>query len=277
MTSRLNRSLGTVVTLWEGEAVTALLMFAYSFLAMTAYNIVRPITRSKFISDLGADNLPYVVLAAGVLIGVLMQFYSWAIARVARRSVIPATQTGAAITLVLFWFLFQSGAVWVSVAFSSGPHPGVLLISCSGRWPMTSRSASGQRLFRQWGASLGGAMPAHFARRRKVGTNNLPLVSAAILGFCVVLVLAISAVNMSRAISRQSVRSGRRQERRSGCANQITPAHRSRDRLCGGGRDHYRAAAQHGGRFDERWGPCHHRLSRASHIYPSIVGSIQAV
>ena len=40
-------------------------MFAYSFLAMTAYNIVKPITRSKFISDLGADNLPYVQLGGG--------------------------------------------------------------------------------------------------------------------------------------------------------------------------------------------------------------------
>ncbi len=65
MTSRLNRLVGKFVTVWEGEAATALLMFAYSFLAMTAYNIVRPITRSKFISDLGADNLPYVVTRGG--------------------------------------------------------------------------------------------------------------------------------------------------------------------------------------------------------------------
>ena len=62
MTSLLTRLFGKVVTLREGEAATALLMFAYSFLAMTAYNIVSPITQSKFISDLGADNLPYVEL-----------------------------------------------------------------------------------------------------------------------------------------------------------------------------------------------------------------------
>ena len=73
MTSLLNRLVGRFVTVREGEAATALLMFAYSFLAMTSYNILKPITRSKFISDLGADNLPYVQLAAGVLIGVLMQ------------------------------------------------------------------------------------------------------------------------------------------------------------------------------------------------------------
>ena len=33
-------------------------MFAYLFLAMTGYNILKPITRSKFITSLGADNLP---------------------------------------------------------------------------------------------------------------------------------------------------------------------------------------------------------------------------
>jgi hypothetical protein len=42
------------------------MMFAYSFLAMTAYNILKPITRSQFITALGADTLPYVQLAAGL-------------------------------------------------------------------------------------------------------------------------------------------------------------------------------------------------------------------
>ena len=60
----------------DGEAPVALLMFAYSFLAMTSYNILKPITRSKFITDLGAHNLPWVLLAAGPLIGVLMHLYA---------------------------------------------------------------------------------------------------------------------------------------------------------------------------------------------------------
>src|SRR5258705_6440672 len=113
----LDRVVGKLVKLREGEAATALLMFAYSFLAMTSYNILKPITRSKFISALGADNLPYVQLAAGVLIGVLMQLYSRAITRLPRRWVIPLTQAGAVALLVLFWFLFRTDATWVSVAF----------------------------------------------------------------------------------------------------------------------------------------------------------------
>ena len=44
------RLLRPIVQLREGEATTALLMFLYSFLAMTSYNIIKPITRSEFIS-----------------------------------------------------------------------------------------------------------------------------------------------------------------------------------------------------------------------------------
>ena len=39
------RLLRPIVQLREGEATTALLMFLYSLLAMTSYNIVKPITR----------------------------------------------------------------------------------------------------------------------------------------------------------------------------------------------------------------------------------------
>ena len=59
----LQRILSPIVEVRKEESVHGvLLMFAYSFLAMTAYNIIKPLTRSKFISSLGADNLPYVLL-----------------------------------------------------------------------------------------------------------------------------------------------------------------------------------------------------------------------
>ena len=63
LTARLLRP---IVQLRDGESTTALLMFLFSFLAMTSYNIIKPITRSEFISSLGADNLPYVQFGAGV-------------------------------------------------------------------------------------------------------------------------------------------------------------------------------------------------------------------
>jgi AAA family ATP:ADP antiporter len=197
MTSLRTRLAGKLVTLREGEAATAALMFAYSFLAMTSYNMLKPITRSKFISALGADNLPYVQLVAGVLIGVLMQLYSQAIGRLPRRWVIPVTQAGEVALLVLFWFLFRTGADWVSAAFYVlGLVLGILLISQF--WTLANdiydpRQAKRLFGFIGGGASLGGAMGAALTAVavEEVGTNNLLLVSAAILGVCVALVTTI--------------------------------------------------------------------------------------
>ena len=46
------RALDQLIVLREGESRSVVLMFAYSFLAMTSYNILKPITRSKFITEL---------------------------------------------------------------------------------------------------------------------------------------------------------------------------------------------------------------------------------
>ena len=43
---------------------------------MTAYTALKPVTRSQFIKDLGADNLPFVQFAFGLLVGFIMQGYS---------------------------------------------------------------------------------------------------------------------------------------------------------------------------------------------------------
>ncbi len=107
-----------------------LLMFAYSFLAMTAYNIVQPITRSQFINDLGAINLPFVDLFAGFVIGLIMLGYTRATNLVPQRWIIPAAQVAMAGLLVVFWVLFRTGQSWVAVAFYLlGLILGILLIS----------------------------------------------------------------------------------------------------------------------------------------------------
>ncbi len=187
----LTRLISPFAQLREGEGRTAFLMFAYSFLAMTSYNIVKPITRSQFISSLGADNLPWVQFVSGILIGVVMQFYTRAIATVPRRWTIPVTQAGMVGLLVLFWVLFtQVGAEWVSVGFYFlGLILGLLLISQF--WTLANDvydARQAKRLFGfiGGGASLGGATGAALTRFlvETLGTNNMLLVSASILTGC---------------------------------------------------------------------------------------------
>jgi AAA family ATP:ADP antiporter len=194
----LRRGLAPIVQLRESELATGLMMFAYSFLAMTAYNVIKPITRSKFISSLGADNLPYVQLAAGVLIGVLMQGYSVLVARLPRRYVAALTLAGMSALLVGFWFLFRTSSDWVSVGFYLlGLILGLLLISQF--WTLANdiydaRQAKRVFGFIGGGSSLGGMTGAGLTALvvSRVGTENLLLCSAGILVLCAGLVTLIA-------------------------------------------------------------------------------------
>ncbi len=181
----------------QGEAPVAWLMFAYSFLAMTAYNVLKPISKSKFIVSFGADNLPYIQLAAGALIGLLMLIYTWAIARLPRRSIVPATLGPLAGVTVLFWLLFRTGGDWVSAAFFVfNVMLGILLISQF--WTLANEiydARQARRLFGfiGGGASLGGALGAAITAWTvaHVGLDNLLLVSALSLGLCVAIVTLV--------------------------------------------------------------------------------------
>lgn len=179
------------------EAVTALLMFLYSFLAMTAYNVIKPATRSKFIESVGADNLPYVQLVAGLAIGVIMGGYSWLVSRLPRRYCLPITQGGIAVLLLVFWYLFRTGQVWVSLAFYLvGLILGVLIISQF--WTLANvvfdpRQAKRLFGFVGGGSSLGGILGSLLAERyvKQIGTSNLLLFSVAFMVPCIATVALI--------------------------------------------------------------------------------------
>lgn len=193
----LDRFLKPIVDVRKEESRGILLMFCYSFLAMTAYNILKPSTRSLFIRSLGADQLPWVLLAAGVLIGFVMQGYSKGMGLVPRKWVIPLAQAGMIALLLVFWALFQTGSDWVAVGFYFyGLILGILLISQF--WTLANdiydpRQAKRLFGFIGGGASLGGmagsALLVGYAKQ--IGTYNLLLVSAALLAVCLVVVVII--------------------------------------------------------------------------------------
>jgi AAA family ATP:ADP antiporter len=193
-TSRLLRPFAEVRA---NESTTALLMFVYSFLAMTSYNIIQPITRSKFISDLGAENLPYVQFGAGLLIGVIMQAYVKGTALIPARWVIPASQGAIVAILIGFWVLFQTGQEWVAVAFYVlGLIFAILLVSQF--WSLANaiyNARQAKRLFGfiGGGTTLGGMTGAGITSMiaTTVGTNTLLLWSAAVLMLCIAIVVMV--------------------------------------------------------------------------------------
>ncbi len=124
-------------------------------------------------------------LAAGLLIGVLMQGYSVLVGRLPRRYVAPLTLAGMSALLVVFWLLFRTAGDWVSVGFYLlGLILGILLISQF--WTLANDiydARQAKRLFGfiGGGSSLGGMTGAGLTAVvvSRVGTDNLLLCSAA--------------------------------------------------------------------------------------------------
>jgi AAA family ATP:ADP antiporter len=173
-------------------------MFVYSFLAMAAYNSIKPSATSKFIEDLGADNIPWVSLAAGLLMGVILQGYSWVVGKTPRLWILPGTQVVVIGLLVAFWFLFKTDQEWVSAAFYFWGRMllGIFLISQF--WTLANdiydpRQAKRVFGFIGGGSSLGGMTGAGLTSLlvERVGTEDLILCSAGILAVCFVIILFI--------------------------------------------------------------------------------------
>ena len=199
MTPLRQRLLASVVDARPDERATIVLMFVYSFLAMTSYNIIKPATRASFIVDLGAENLPFVMLAAGLLMGGLMHLYSRIATMIPSRWVIPGTQGIIIAISVVFWLLLRTGQLWVSAAFFFwGLFLGIFLISQF--WTLANDlfdARQAKRLFGfiGGGASLGGMTGAATTAltAERFGTDNLVLVSAAPLVVCFVVAAHLSS------------------------------------------------------------------------------------
>jgi AAA family ATP:ADP antiporter len=196
--SLLRKLLSPIVELRKEETATALMMFGYSFLLMWSYNIIKPITRSAFIKQLGADNIPWMPLVAGFVIAAFMAAYTWLVARLPRRWALPLLQMGMAAVLVAFWWLFKTEAKVVAAGFYLwGLLLGILVTSQF--WTLanvTYDPRQAKRLFGfiGGGAPLGGMAGGYMAYRANVfGTFNLLLYSAALMTVAVIVVALILA------------------------------------------------------------------------------------
>jgi ATP:ADP antiporter, AAA family len=193
----LPRALSPFVEIRPQEVASALMMFAYAFLAMTSYNIMQPLTRSKLIADLGARNIPYVLLGLGVASAIVMVGYTRLVAALPRRWALPITQTLMAGLMIGFWALFQTEQEWASVAFYIwGALFSVLLISQF--WTLANgiydpRQAKRLFGFIGGGVTIGGMTGAGITAFliTTLGTNTLVLISAAVLLACAALVAMI--------------------------------------------------------------------------------------
>jgi ATP/ADP translocase/HEAT repeat protein/CRP-like cAMP-binding protein len=211
--SLTQRLLSPIAEVRREESTTVLLMFAASFCAMAGYNVIKPITRSAFIRDLGADNLPWMPLATAFLIAGLMSAYAWLMQRLPRRWGLPISQAGMAALLVVFWFLFRLQGWWVAAAFYLwGLLMGILLTSQF--WTLANviyDARQAKRLFGLIGAGapLGGAAAGWLGSyAQAIGTYNLLLYSAVImLGSAMAISVVLAREHASTDLGKAAVES----------------------------------------------------------------------
>ncbi|MCX7962845.1 MAG: MFS transporter [Burkholderiales bacterium] len=172
--------------------------FAYFFLLLAAYYVLRPV-RDALAVQAGAARLPWVFTAVFAAMLALVPLWGWVCARFARAPLLAATYAFFALDLCAFWLALRGGAgpllaggffVWVSV-FN--------LFAVSVFWSFMADlfdRAQAARLFPaiaaggSCGAIAGPAFTAQAAPA--LGPANLLVVSATLLAAAIGCILALA-------------------------------------------------------------------------------------
>ena len=192
---RLASRLG--IDMRPGEGWPAVLLFLTFFLFITFQYATKSVRQSSYVKGLGAANLPWVYLAVALCSYPLLRLYGRFADRVQRHHLMAATCTIIALSMVVFWWLFQftwtwipfALYVWISIAY---------VMNVSQFWSFSNHvldPRQAKRLFGFVGAGglLGGIAGGQVARLVSylVDTRTTFLVAAAILMLAVGIIFLI--------------------------------------------------------------------------------------
>ncbi len=171
-----------------GEGITTLASSLVFFLVTTSYYLIKPVRNSLFVERVGADHLPYVYIATGLVIGLLISWYArHVVDRLRRNWLIPVTYGFLAANLLLFSWLLRHESLAMSATFYiwAKLYP---VLTVSQFWLMMNvifEPRQARRLFGFVGAGgiLGGIAGGLLAgaTAEVVGTENLLIASAVVI------------------------------------------------------------------------------------------------
>ena len=181
-----------VVDVKRNELRALLFSFAYYFLILSAYYVIRPI-RDDFGAAGGVENLPWMFTGTLVTMVVANTLFSALVARFSRRRFIPVAYRFFIANLLVFFalllFVPKGNQIWIGRAFFVWTSAFNLFV-VSVFWAFmvdVFSSDQGKRLFGfisvggTLGAIVGAAITASLVR--KAGSVNLLLISAVLLEF----------------------------------------------------------------------------------------------
>ena len=178
------------VSVRAGEGRKVLLTFLYFFLVITAYYVIKPVSRSLVLGGLGSRLVPYVDLISAMLMGPIVSLFARLVDRIEKRRLVSLTFWGAVVSLVVFWRLVAWPATWVPAVFYVWVSIfSVLVVTLF--WLVANdlyHPREAKRLFGFIGSGgiLGGIVGSSIAAigAKLFGTEQLLLCSAAILIGC---------------------------------------------------------------------------------------------
>lgn len=186
--SPLERLLARVVHVERGEAAALLLSFAYFFLVLSAYYIVRPVRDAMGVA-LGRGGLEMLFTIVFLVMIAAVPVYGFIVSRFPRRLIVPIVYLFFASNLVGFWLFLASGVSTATVAATFFVWVSVFnLFVVSLFWITMSDLWQSEQAKRLYGFIAAGGSAGALAGPLLtqglvgvVGTNALLLVSAALL------------------------------------------------------------------------------------------------
>src|SRR3990172_8636210 len=117
LTGLLLGFIAKAIDIRPGEFRRAAAMFSLLGLIIATSYILKPVRSSIFLTEFGADRLPYVYILVGIILGLVASIFSRIVARFALSRVFTGTALFFATNLVLFWWALGSGWPYVSYLF----------------------------------------------------------------------------------------------------------------------------------------------------------------
>lgn len=214
----MHRTIGVIskrfVRIAPGEGPKVLLTFLYFFLIITSYYVIKPVSRSLVLGELGSRMVPYADLICAVLMGPIVTLFAKLVDRVPKPRLISSSFFVIIGILLVAWRLLLTSMWWVAAAFYIWVAVfSVLVVTLF--WLVANdlyRPREAKRLFGFIGSGgiLGGIAGSSIAAfgAHVVGTKHLLLVSAALLAMCWLVVERLWRLLPERVLASEPVASG---------------------------------------------------------------------
>jgi AAA family ATP:ADP antiporter len=177
------RKAKSFVDIRRDEVRQTFLMFAYNFLIIASYTIIRSARDALFICHEGAGRLPYVYIGLALIAGVVMQGYVRLAQGIKRGHLIMGSNLFFVLNILVFRWLFHYEWRWLSYGFYIWGDI-FIGISMAQFWLTASeifdpRQAKRLFSFILTGGTLGGIVAGGVSRAivHTIGTENLFLIT----------------------------------------------------------------------------------------------------